>query len=68
MKAVDKIVEFVKTNKKEIVKRVLIVGGSVLGLAVVAKVAANRYGTNDGSDEVMLENEALEAETEETVQ
>lgn len=56
----NSIIEVIKTNKKAILKRALIIGGTIAGLAIVMKMAKS----NDS--EVEDCNEVVEASNEES--
>lgn len=52
-----KLIEVVKANKKGILKKVLIIGGAIVGLAVVAVLSRG----SDEPDEV-IEDETIEVD------
>lgn len=43
----NKFIEAIKANKKAIIKRVLIIGGVVTGLAIVAYATLRKKNTDD---------------------
>jgi hypothetical protein len=55
------IFEVIKANKKEIIKKALIIGGSIAGLAIVSKIALSK---GDDDEEESTNNEATETSEE----
>jgi hypothetical protein len=48
----NSIIEVIKANKKAILKKALIVGGTIAGLAIVMNVARSKEGVLDIANEV----------------
>jgi ligand-binding sensor protein len=50
------IIEVIKTNKKAIIKRSLVIVGTVVGLAIVGKLATSKDDEDEDVEEVGDEN------------
>lgn len=71
MKVIKEFVEKVKTNKKKILKQVLIVGATIGGTLLTVKLLTPKEqnlieGGSEGYVELPLENEELSEETTES--
>jgi hypothetical protein len=58
------ILEVIKTNKKAIIKKALIVGGTIAGLAVVTQVVKKTKGASEDEDFEKFEEETTESSNE----
>lgn len=68
MKNMNNIIEVIKTNKKAIMKKALIVGGTGIGLAIVANLVRPKTDEDELDDnlEVVDLDEEIQEVSEET--